>query len=78
MPNFTIDKIENALENENNAKIMELDSAKIAKEKNDILQKLNLPRCKLKDIMNKLKDYRYFDLSKFLARTLLDQHRNNY
>ena len=59
MPNFTIDKIENALENENNAKIMELDSAKIAKEKNDILQKLQLPRDKLKYFTQTLKNYRY-------------------
>ena len=58
MPNFTRDKLEIALENENNAKIMELNSATIAKEKNDILQKLQLPREKLKYFNQTLKYYR--------------------
>jgi hypothetical protein len=61
MPNFTRDKLEIALENENNAKIMELNSATIAKEKNDILQKLQLPREKLKYFTQTLKYYRYID-----------------
>jgi len=59
MPKFTRDKLEIALENENNAKIMELNSETIAKEKNDILQKLQLPREKLKEFHKKLKQYRY-------------------
>lgn len=61
MPNFTREKIENALENETNAKIMELDSAKIAEEKNNILQKLQLPRDKLKYFTQTLKQYRYVE-----------------
>ena len=61
MPNFTRDKLEIALENENNAKIMELNSATISKEKNDILQKLQLPREKLKYFTQTLKYYRYID-----------------
>ncbi len=61
MPKFTRDKLEIALENENNAKIMELNSETIAKEKNDILQKLQLPREKLKYFNQTLKYYRYID-----------------
>jgi hypothetical protein len=61
MPNFTREKIENALDNESNVKIMELDSIKIAQEKNDILQKLQLPRDELKYFTQTLKNYRYME-----------------
>ena len=40
----------NALENESNASIMDLTSAKVKSQKNDILQQLQLPREKLKII----------------------------
>ena len=49
----------NALENETNASIVELTTSKIKSQKNDILQKLRLPRLKLKSFHKKLKDYRY-------------------
>ena len=61
MSKFTRDEIESALENERNSKIMELDSSKIAQEKNDILQKLQLPRDKLKYFTQTLRNYRYID-----------------
>jgi len=61
MPNFTREKIENALDNETNVKILELDSIKIAQEKNDILQKLQLSRDKLKYFTQTLKNYRYME-----------------
>ena len=49
----------NALENETNASIVELTTSKIKSHKNNILQKLQLPRLKLKSFHKKLKDYRY-------------------
>ena len=48
-----------ALENETNASIVELTTSKIKSQKNDILQKLQLPRVKLKLFHKKLRDYRY-------------------
>lgn len=48
-----------ALENETNASIMKLTNNKIKEIKNHILQKLQLPREKLKEYHKKLKDYRY-------------------
>ena len=50
-----------ALENENNASIIELTSSQIKSTKNDILQKLNLSREELKELHKKLKNYRYVD-----------------
>ena len=61
MSNFDVEKLLKALENENNADVMQLDYEKISKEKNDILQKLKQPREKLKELNKKLKDYRYVD-----------------
>ena len=55
-----LEELEFILENDNHT-ILNKTYYKIKNDKNDILQKLNLPRCKLKDIMNKLKDYRYID-----------------
>jgi hypothetical protein len=53
-----------ALNNETNESIMKLDRSKISKYKNDILQKLQLDRKKLKLYAKKLKNYRYVsDLS---------------
>ena len=50
-----------ALDNENNLSISKLNSRKIAAQKNDILQKLQLKSDKLKEFHKKLKDYRYVD-----------------
>ena len=50
-----------ALDNENNASIMNYNSRMIKSIKNDYLQKLLLSKEKLKDYHNKLKNYRYVD-----------------
>lgn len=49
----------NALENDSNSSIMNLTSGKIKDQKNNILQKIQLPRVKLKEFHKKLKKYRY-------------------
>lgn len=54
-----IDNLLDALNNENNSNIVELDSEKIAKIKNNILQKLQLDSVTLKTFHKKLKKYRY-------------------
>ena len=51
----------NALDNESNESIINLDKQKIMNDKNNILQKLQLDREKLKIYHTKLKDYRYVD-----------------
>ena len=48
-----------ALDNESNEKIMKLSSSKIKDQKNNVLQRLQLDRDTLKNMHNKLKDYRY-------------------
>ena len=53
--------LQKALDNENNSSIMNLNSKKIKSIKNDYLQKLLLPRDKLKEYHLKLKEYRYVD-----------------
>lgn len=55
-----IEELENVLEN-NNHTILNKTYSKIKGEKNDILQKLGLPREKLKELGEKLKEYRYID-----------------
>jgi len=50
-----------ALDNENNDGIQKYNTPLIKQIKNDYLQKLLLPRDKLKDYHLKLKDYRYVD-----------------
>ena len=50
-----------ALDNENNASIMNYNTRMIKSIKNDYLQKLLLPKDKLKEFHTKLKDYRYVD-----------------
>tara|TARA_B110000858_G_C17789605_1_gene469118 strand:- start:1932 stop:2363 length:432 start_codon:yes stop_codon:yes gene_type:complete len=50
-----------ALDNENNASIMNYNNRMIKTIKNDYLQKLLLSKDKLKDYHNKLKHYRYVD-----------------
>lgn len=59
--NFDVEKLLKALENEDNADVMQLNYEQISKVKNDILQKLKQPREKLKELNNKLKYYRYVD-----------------
>ena len=51
--------LETALNNNNNANIMELTSEKIASWKNNALQRLFLERSKLKSFHKKLKEYKY-------------------
>ena len=59
MTDFKANAILDALENETNASIMELTTEKIQTQKNNMLQRLQLPRDKLKKINKKLKKYRY-------------------
>jgi len=54
-----VDLLINALENEENSSMIELNSQKIKTFKNNILQKLQLDRDKLKLYHKKLKKYRY-------------------
>ena len=56
-----INRLLHALSNDTNEGIVDLDYAQIAKNKNDILQKLNLPRDELVALQKKLKLYRYID-----------------
>ena len=59
MEDQDVNKLLHALENETNASIMKLTTAKIKEHKNNILQQLQLERSKLKEMHKKLKDYRY-------------------
>lgn len=53
-----INKLLHALDNENNEAIVDLDYDKIAKDKNDMLQQLKLPRNELSYLNKQLKSYR--------------------
>ena len=59
MTEFQANAILDALENETNASIMELTTEKIQAQKNNMLQRLQLPKNKLKEFHKKLKKYRY-------------------
>ena len=61
MPLPTKEDLEVALEKESNKGILELTPAKIKKEKNDILQRIQLPREVLKEYHASLKHYRYIN-----------------
>lgn len=61
MPLPSKEKIEKAIGNESNANIMKQTSSKIKKEKNDILQRLQLPHDTLKSYHSQLKNYRYIE-----------------
>ena len=61
MPIPSKNEIEVALEKESNKAILELTSSKIKQEKNDILQRIQLPRDELKKYHLTLKHYRYID-----------------
>tara|TARA_B100001029_G_C14910331_1_gene366101 strand:- start:34 stop:537 length:504 start_codon:yes stop_codon:yes gene_type:complete len=56
---LNVNQLLNALENESNASIMKLTTTEIQKQKNDILQHLQLERKLLKSFNKKLKQYRY-------------------
>jgi len=56
-----IENLLNALENENNESVLDLNKETISAMKNDILQKLNIKNDKLKLFHKKLKLYRYVD-----------------
>ncbi|MBI96714.1 hypothetical protein CL656_06185 [bacterium] len=56
-----INKLLKTLENDKYEDLMNLTFSKIKSIKNDILQKLQLPRNELKEFHKKLKDYRYVD-----------------
>lgn len=56
-----IDALLAAVDNEANEGLMELTHAKIKATKNDMLQRLQLPREKLRQFHQKLKHYRYID-----------------
>lgn len=61
MSGLDIEKLLSALEDEENADLLNLDMEKIAAEKNDILTKLELPKSQQRDLLKKLKQYRYID-----------------
>jgi len=61
MSDFDINKLLNALDNDENEALMDLDHSKISKMKNDILQKLHLPSGQLKSLHKSLKQYRFID-----------------
>ena len=52
-----VDKLLAALDNEDNEALLELDLKKISSIKNDILQKLNVSRDRLKRFNSQLKKY---------------------
>jgi hypothetical protein len=53
--------LKKALDNEKNEGILTLDTQKLSKEKNDILEQLNLTKKDLKVIQKKLKNYRFIE-----------------
>jgi hypothetical protein len=53
--------LKKALDNEKNEGILSLDTQKVVKEKNDILDQLNLTKKDLKIIQKKLKEYRFIE-----------------
>ena len=57
---FTLENLEDILEKDSHT-ILNKTYSKIKSNKNDILQKLNMSREKLKETIQKLKDYRYID-----------------
>jgi len=55
------DILKKALDNDKNEFILNMDTNKVTKAKNDIISQLNLPKSELKVIQKKLKDYRLVD-----------------
>jgi len=58
---MNIDTLLAAVDNESNETLMGLTHSKIKQTKNDMLQRLQLPREKLREFHKKLKQYRYID-----------------
>jgi len=58
---LNVEDLLKALDNENNTGVAGLTTSKIKKEKNDILQKLQLSGKELKDLHARLKEYRYIN-----------------
>lgn len=72
MSGLNIDKLLVALENDKNESIMETTKSDIKTIKNDVLQELNLPRDKLKELHQKLNNYRYIsDISELQSGCFL-------
>ena len=61
MTELDIKKLQAALNNENNERIMDLDQKKIETVKSDMLEKLNISKTELDSIKKSLKLYRYVD-----------------
>ena len=61
MTELNIEKLLSALEDDDNTQLLELDFKKIEIEKKDILDKLELPQNQQKDLLKKLRQYRYID-----------------
>ncbi len=61
MSNLNIDEILNALDNDEHSNLIHTSFENIAKDKNDILQQLQLEKEHLKSMHKKLKDYRYIE-----------------
>ena len=61
MSNFDIEHLEKILGKDIHNNLIDTTKIQISKEKNDILQKLNLERNELKSLNQKLKEYRYID-----------------
>ena len=59
MSDFDINELMKSLEKESNSTIINLNSRKIKDHKNNILQKLQIKKTKLKEFHKKLKQYRY-------------------
>jgi hypothetical protein len=55
------DLLKKALDNDKNETILNLDSRKVLKSKNDLLEQLHLPKGELKTMQKKLKEYRLID-----------------
>ena len=61
MSGLDVETLLAALKNDNNEVIMDLDHETIQKLKNDMLQKLHMPKDQLRATHNSLKQYRYVD-----------------
>lgn len=61
MTELNIEKLLSALEDDDNAELLELDFKKIEIEKKDILDKLELPKKQQNVLLKKLRQYRYID-----------------
>jgi hypothetical protein len=58
---LNIEQLLKALDNEDNASVIQLNYEKIAADKNDILQQLHLPKEQLKALIKQVKTYRHVD-----------------